>query len=537
MRLIKSQPMLLFVFWLVLVVIALFGRSYIPIDETRYVTVAWNMWLRGDYLVPWLNGVAYSHKPPLLFWLMNAGWTVFGVNDWWPRLVPSFFALGSVYLTIRLARMLWPEDERAAAYAPLILLGSALWMVFTTATMFDMLTAFFALLGMLGILVAWRGQALKGWALVGLAIGSGLLAKGPAILLPILPVALLAPWWGKGAARAWGRWHLDLLGAVALGAAIALLWAIPAGLHGGEVYRKAIFWGQTADRMVNSFAHKRPFWWYLPVLPAMLFPWLLWPPVWRGLNRLRGEGADLGVRFCLAWLVPVFLAFSFISGKQVHYLLPIFPAFALLAARGLAQTDSRKFDQLPVALAAFAVGIVLIYLPHYAQQHHIAPWIATIPAWAGFAIMAAAALLAASRKQGMTGVWNMTVFSAVTVTLAIYVAIIHSAGLAYDMRPLSVRLKALQDAGVPLAHAARYPGQYQFLGRLKEEPDVLRSAALANWFKAHPDGRAVVYFSTRQSLAGLRVDYWQPYLGENVVILGKESWPPVFGTSEINDDE
>ena len=537
MRFFKGQAAALVALWLALVVIALFGRSYIPIDETRYVTVAWNMWLRGDYLVPWLNGAAYSHKPPLLFWLMNAGWALFGVNDWWPRLVPSLFALGSVFLTIRLARMLWPEDEKAAAYAPLILLGSALWMVFTTATMFDMLIAFFALLGMLSVFTAWRGQTLKGWTLAGLAIGGGLLAKGPAIFLSILPIALLAPWWGKGSpSRAWGRWYLGLLGAVALGAAVALVWAIPAAIR-GETYRHAIFWGQTADRMVNSFAHKRPFWWYLPLLPVMLFPWLLWPPVWRGFNRLREEGADLGVRFCLAWLVPMFVAFSFISGKQVHYLLPIFPAFALLAARGLGQTDSRKFDQLPVTLAVFAISAVLLYLPYDARQHHVAPWIATIPAWSGFAIMAVAlGVMAASWKLDVAGIWKMTMFSAVTVTLAVYVAIIHSAGLAYDMRPLAARLKALQDAGVPLAHAARYPGQYQFLGRLQEEPEVMRATALADWFKAHPDGKAVVYFSTKQSLAGLKDDYRQPYLGENVVILGKEAWPPVFGTSEVNDD-
>ena len=219
--------------WLLLVLISLFSRSYIPIDETRYVTVAWNMWLRGDYLVPWLNGVAYSHKPPLLFWLMNAGWAVFGVNDWWPRLVPSFFAMASVFLTIQLARRLWPQQKLVAEMAPLILLGSALWMVFTTATMFDMMIACFTLLGMLGVVIVWQGRAFKGWLLVGMAIGLGLLAKGPTILLQILPAALLAPWWGRGQEILWPRWYAGMLAAVLLGAALALLWAIPAAQHGG----------------------------------------------------------------------------------------------------------------------------------------------------------------------------------------------------------------------------------------------------------------------------------------------------------------
>jgi hypothetical protein len=49
-------------------------RPLWPVDETRYASVAWEMWLRGDFLVPYINGEPYSHKPPLLFWLIHAGW-------------------------------------------------------------------------------------------------------------------------------------------------------------------------------------------------------------------------------------------------------------------------------------------------------------------------------------------------------------------------------------------------------------------------------------------------------------------------------
>ena len=47
-------------------------------------------------------------------------------------------------------------------------------------------------------------------------------------------------------------------------ALIALAWALPAAGAGGEMYAQAILWGQTADRVVNSFAHAQPWWWYLP---------------------------------------------------------------------------------------------------------------------------------------------------------------------------------------------------------------------------------------------------------------------------------
>ena len=64
--------------WLLLILpVALFLPA-LPIDETRYLGVAWEMRVHGDFIVPHLNGATYSDKPPLLFWLINIAWTVFG---------------------------------------------------------------------------------------------------------------------------------------------------------------------------------------------------------------------------------------------------------------------------------------------------------------------------------------------------------------------------------------------------------------------------------------------------------------------------
>ncbi|HQG30775.1 MAG TPA: glycosyltransferase family 39 protein, partial [Deltaproteobacteria bacterium] len=95
-----------------LVLVPLFTRTYLPIDETRYVSVAWEMWLRGDFLVPHLNGRTYSDKPPLLFWIYNLGWAIAGVNDIWPRLVSPLFGAASLLLTAGIARRLWPGDRQ-----------------------------------------------------------------------------------------------------------------------------------------------------------------------------------------------------------------------------------------------------------------------------------------------------------------------------------------------------------------------------------------------------------------------------------------
>lgn len=71
-----------FLLWAVTLATALYLRPLIPVDETRATTVAWEMWVHGDWLVPHVNGEPYSHKPPLLQWTILLGWLLFGVNEW-----------------------------------------------------------------------------------------------------------------------------------------------------------------------------------------------------------------------------------------------------------------------------------------------------------------------------------------------------------------------------------------------------------------------------------------------------------------------
>ena len=125
--------------WAGTVVVALAMRPLLPIDETRYAAVAWEMWLGGDSLVPRLNGETYSHKPPVLFWLITAGWWVFGVSELWLRLVAPLSGLASLFATYALARLLWPADAKAARLAPIVVLGSLLFAVTMTVAMFDTL--------------------------------------------------------------------------------------------------------------------------------------------------------------------------------------------------------------------------------------------------------------------------------------------------------------------------------------------------------------------------------------------------------------
>ena len=489
--------------WLVLVGIALAARPLLPVDETRYLAVAWEMWTRGDFLVPHLNGEAYSHKPPLLFWLIDLGWAVFGVNDWWPRLVAPLFGLGSLFLTAGLARRLWPGEADCARAAPLILVGGLFWALFTTLTMFDMILAFCTLLGLAGVLRAWSGGAWTGFAMLGLAIGLGILAKGPAVLVHVLPVALLAPLWGRRLApgpwpNPWPRWYGGVAATLAGGAAMGLAWAIPAAQAGGEAYADAILWGQTAGRMVASFAHGRAWWWYLPWLPLMVLPWVAWPAPWRGLRARRPAGGDGGVWFCLCWFLPALVGFSLISGKQPHYLLPEVPALALLIA-----LVSRPPQETPAAprrarwapgllfaflgLGAFAVPMVAPPAALVALGYEVAWGWGALLAAAGFAV-AVARLEAARRIAALAGLGAVAI-------LTFHLMVRPAVSEAFDLTPTAARLAEWERQGVPLAHFGTYHGQFQFLGRLEKPLAVigLLHPDVETWLANNPNGKVVSY--------------------------------------------
>ena len=336
--LIYSAPILL------LAVVSLLMRPPLPIDETRYLAVAWEMHLNGDWLVPHLNGRPYSQKPPLLFWLINAGWQVFGVNQWWPRLLPALAAIITLGLVQRISQRLGRSSP-----APL-LVGCLAWPLYSSVLLFDMLMAMFAALGWLGILRAGSQQR-GGLTLIALALGLGILCKGPVIFLYVLPFALLTP-----TAPPFGKWLLQLLLATLAAAAIALAWALPAASLGGQSYGDDLLWGQTAGRMRNSFSHQSPWWWYFPILMALFLPWAWLPNFWRQLGRAWKEQQSRWL--LLAFLIP-FALFCLMSGKQPHYLLPLMPlVFVAIAGNQAKQSLSKSAFAIPVILS-----LTLIFLP------------------------------------------------------------------------------------------------------------------------------------------------------------------------------
>ncbi len=513
-------------FCLLLSLTGIFLRPLFPVDETRYMTVAWEMFSHNDWLLPTLNFEPYHHKPPILFWLIMGLWSIFGVSQTVAMIAPYLIAFAVSCALIKLTQLLQPASRNLPLLAILLFTGSLPFALYSHLIMFDMLLSIFALLGLIAV---WQFAQTGRWLYIGLfgiAVGLGVLAKGPVILLHTLPVVILARFWIKRDTFtiSWGRWALAFFLGTLLGAAIALSWAIPAAIRGGPEFTEKIFWGQTAGRVANAFDHQRPFWWYLPVLPLLTLPWLIHSGIWKGFRSLiRDDAANpsrQALKFLGCWMVPAFILFSLISGKQPHYLLPLVPGFILACSLSLDRigSQSRFIHVLPALLvAAFlaslpAIGIALLDFmpPSLLEKAHLAETIKNFSAPISLAACGAIlVILLLTRKAGLS-----LQLAAVAASMLIFMSSFQwqahrSFYRNYDLTPIAQVVMHYPDA--PLAFVRNYHGEWGFLARLERPVKQIDLHEIDPWFKEHPDGMAFIRTSRESEFAPYDVIFSMPY--------------------------
>ena len=454
----------------------------LPVDETRYLAVAWEMWLSGDYLVPTKNFALYTHKPPLLFWLINAVWSFTGVSEIAARLVAPVGAALGVWLTARLATRLWPGDPGIGTRAALALSGSIAFAVAGGLTMFDTLLALTVVAAMTALVPAARTGSYRWWALAGVAIGAGVLAKGPVVLVHVLPAMIAVPFWA-GQESAWGARALALRIGVALLTALACvsLWLVPAIVSGGPEYRDAVLWTQSAGRVSDSFAHARPWWFYAALLPLLLFPWVLIPAIWRAGAKVRWR--EPGLRLAAVWGVCALVLFSFISGKQVHYLIPELPAAALVVARLTRDLSFRPIlpalALIAVAVAAIAASAGGIAMGEVERLLHPASMLLA------FAFLLLAVCWTALQTGRLAGGAVLGLGAVLSTNLLIGLT---DTARAYDTHAVSRLIVPYEDGGIA-TYGQVYHAEFNFAGRLREPVATpANAAALDVWMAAHPEG-------------------------------------------------
>ncbi len=503
----------------------------LPVDETRYLTVAWEMRQAGEWFLLSMNGAPYSHKPPLLFWLINLVWSVGGTEIGVARLVPLLATLTVLGFTYALGRAFYPDKKNVALYAALMLMAMPPFMIYGTLIMFDFLLAACVAGGMLALWRAFATQDLHCWLLFGLAMGLGALAKGPVILFHLMPAALLLPL----AARSLGhplrlaRWYAGALLALAIAFAIGLAWAVPAALKGGPEFAHMLFWGQSAGRMVKAFDHAEPWWFYLPFLLVFVLPFLFWAPFWRSLSGARAADPALRLRlgFLACWVLPPLLLFTLTSGKQVHYLTPLLPGFALALALLLARYEerqdapARRFAFLLPAVAVLALFIAGPHLPFIrdSSDRVLREIFTAMPAWLPpLAILACCALILRWGRTLAGQLFSMV--AAMTIVMSVFVTgATHKAFHHYDLRPLAAALQPYKDG--PLAYTPRYEAELGYLARMDKPFTVLAHQELSSWLRANPGGMAVVRYRPHEDVSHLNIVFSIPYRADQFIAIVK----------------
>lgn len=298
-------------------------------DEPYFGEGAREMVADGEWLVPHVNGVVTTDKPPLFFWAIAVLSLPGGeVTPWTARLPSALAALGTLLLILRLGRRI--GGERVAWLAPLILATTLMFWEKARWAQIDALLCFLVWAALTAF-VAWRAGEARGrhaglcfWLAAALAV----LAKGPVGLLLPLGIVLVT----LAADRSLRRWKdFAPLAGPLLFTLIVGLWMALATWGSGADYS---VWGALEEHFLNrgvhGMHHRQPPWYYLEVLPLHLLPWSGLVP---GALLLAWRRRDDGDRFLLAGIAFVVLFFSISTEKRDLYVLPAIPAFALLVAR------------------------------------------------------------------------------------------------------------------------------------------------------------------------------------------------------------
>ena len=493
--------------WLLVALLAIFSHGPMPLYSTRTLAVAWEMWSQHHWLVPHLNGQPYSEKAPLLFWLIHAGWFVFGVSDVWPRVLEVAFGGIELVLLALLARRLFPAQPWVAKAAPWMLLALSYAFLFGLQVMYDTLLAMWALAALLCLVPKAQREEPR-WLLFGICIGLGLLTKGPVMLLHVLFPWLLGPLWSDWARAHRARWYGCGVLAVLLGLAMLLAWALPAGFSGGDAYRHRLFFTQTAGRVIHGVksaqplqSHAHPVPWYVLMLPVLLFPFIGWPRAWVALATLR-RPLSPGLRFALCWVLPTFVVFSLVRGKQLYYLLPelagtmllLAGAVALLRERRAALARNAWLGTWPLGVGGIALGLLMFVLPALVATHRVhGEWLVGAAQYSRFfgALFVLLGLLLLLRGRGEM---RRLAFAGLIGTLALNTLFTLTLWHNYDLRPTTQLLGAAGAEHRAIGYLGSYDGEFHFAGRLTRPiTELYDTKAIQAFSQAHPDGLIVTH--------------------------------------------
>ena len=355
-------------------------------DEPRYAQVSKEMRDSGNFIVPHLNSEPYPDKPPLLFWFVNVSSLLPGAISPLTARIPSALAgVGCCLAVFFLGRRLF-QSNGIAIMSALILATSSkfLWMAHRVA--FDVILTFFVTMALLCFYRGYTEEKNRGWfyLLFYACMALGVLTKGPiGFILPFCTVLTYLV--VKRDARALKSAKPWIGAAIFL--AIVFSWVGLAVIYGGKEYTHQILFKQNVGRFASSFAHKRPFYYFSINFPLNFMPWSLFiPGVAAYAFSRKCKEKRTHILLPVVWFAVVFIFFSITSGKRDIYVLPLYPAAALLTAwflhelRGQAQEKLiQRLGDYPCYILCGMAFVLAVMFPIGVYHHFPEYCVSTIP--------------------------------------------------------------------------------------------------------------------------------------------------------------
>lgn len=339
-------------------------------DEGRYTEIPREMAVSGDFVTPRLNGVKYFEKPPLLYWLTAATVKVGGVNEVTARFWPAFFGVLGVLIAYAAACALF--DRLTGLFSAGVLATSLLYYGLNRIALLDGAVTVLIAAALFSFLVGIRTPSgTRRRVLFSLFYGAmalAVLAKG--LIGLALPCAVVGLW-----VLVLNRWKelrpFYPFSGTLIVLAIAGPWHVLAARANPE-FLQFYFVHEHFERF-TSRVHDRyaPFWYFVPVLLGGLFPWVVF--FFQGVRQALAGGWSSRSRnevawFLFLWIAFIFFFFSKSQSKLAPYILPVFPAAAVLIGRVLAQAweEPERFPlRLPLwiySALAVAMGAALPFV-------------------------------------------------------------------------------------------------------------------------------------------------------------------------------
>jgi 4-amino-4-deoxy-L-arabinose transferase-like glycosyltransferase len=331
------------------------GMGLVSKDEPRYADIGRAIARTGDLITPRLSGEPWFEKPPLLYWVIAIGFKAGLGPELAPRLPVAL--LGLAFLVFYWDRLRRVHDARVASFSTALLATSAGWIALSGIAITDIpLAVFFSA----SVLLAMDSAPRRHLILAGASLGLAVLAKSLVGLVLFVPVIAV----DYRRIRDWLR-----PAPILVFLAIALPWHVLCWRANGWEFIRVLFVEHQFGRFGSpALQHEQHWWYYLPVLPMLLYPWFPLA-VWPAPLAIR-DWRDRRVLIPLSVVVFGFVFFSLSVNKLATYLLPLIPSACIVMGVGLARASrpERAFI-LPLALlgilpaagqalpAAIAIGI------------------------------------------------------------------------------------------------------------------------------------------------------------------------------------